>query len=82
MKKQHIPTYDEYKELVKEWLRPMLKHASPEDLDRYLKTEDAEGEMRLRYTKDKNKYVAGEISYEAFTESGVGTVGYNLYMLY
>ena len=78
----HIPSFEEYSETVKESLRPLLTNLSEAELEKYLKTEDAIEDIKNQYEEDKRRYVSGEISHEAFTQSGAATVAYNLFMLY
>ena len=77
-----IPTFEEYRETVKERLRLLLKNLSEPELEKYLKTEDAIDEIKIQYEQDRRRYSAGEISHEAFTKSGAATVAQNLFMLY
>ncbi len=82
VKSAHIPSFEEYFDTVKESLRHLLTNLSDAELERYIRTEDAIEDIKTQYEEDKRRYVAGEISYPAFTESGAGTVAYNLFMLY
>lgn len=80
--KKPTPTYEEFREAVKEWLIPMLEEATEEEIEKYLSSKDTTEILRRRYEEGASEYEAEKITYEVFTGGVIGSVGYCLYMLY
>ena len=82
MDKEPAPTFEEYKELVKQHLKSLLFRLSDRELTEYIESEDSIFEIKNSYNTAVEKYKTGEITYRVFTVGCVSSVTYCLYMMY
>ena len=80
MAEKKVPTLDQYKNWVKEYLRGEIN--DDEAVDEYMKNDETIEIIERRYKKDVEKYKSGKVTARVFREGCVASVGYCLYMLY
>ena len=80
--KAKIPTYNEYRELVKTRLVKTLPYVSDKELEKYLNDEESADMIRERYYRDKKRYESGEIAIGVLTEGSPAGLAYALDLMY
>jgi hypothetical protein len=73
---------EEFEKLVKDYFRKRNPCLEDEDIERYLKTDEAKKEIRDAYNSDIKKYKSGEYSYDEFMIGTVSAVANCLTYMY
>ena len=73
---------EEFEKLVHDDFRKSNRCLEDEDIERYLKTDEAKKVIRDAYNSDIKKYKSGEFTYEVFTIGCVSSVAYCLTYMY
>ncbi len=77
-----MPTFEEFKNLVKEHFRWYYKNLSEKEIDEYINSEDSMQVIQSEYNRHVKQFKRGEITEEVFRIGCVSAVGHCLYMLY
>ena len=76
------PTYEEFREMVKEDLAKTLSNISRTRLEEYLNEEDSIDVIRHEYDYSVKQLLRGEITEKIFRNGSVSAASYTLYLLY
>ncbi len=79
MKKQKVPTYEEFYLAVKKHFQYRWPQLPNDEVERYL---NEDRYIKSEYDEYKEKYESGEVTYRQFMEGHVAAVAYELEMCY
>ncbi len=77
-----MPTFEEFKELVRKMLSECLKNLSEKEIDEYINSEESMHVIQSEYNMSVKQYKNGEITETIFRNGSVGAVVSCLDMLY
>lgn len=76
------PTYEEFKELVKEYLIKFMPSVTEVEIEKYINTDDSQEVIREEYDDCSLKFAKGEITERVFRIGGASAAAYCLDCLY
>ena len=77
-----IPAYQEYEDAVKKCFWKYWSSLSREEVDEYIRSEEAQNEIKSQYDSDIKAYKKGEIPLSVIMQGGVGGTAYCLSLMY
>lgn len=77
-----FPTIEQYGELAKEKARKFLDEEDQQEVERFLKSQDAADAIEDGYESSKKRYEDGECTLRAAFDDGANSAAYCLYMLF
>lgn len=77
-----MPTFEEFKNLVKEHFRWYYNDLSEKEIDGYINSEDSRQAIQSEYNWSVKQFKIGEITETIFRNGSVSVAGHCLYMLY